>query len=239
MYFFCRSYLREANTWNSIGNLTRCSPKTKRRSLRTFSTLTIAPRLYSGSPSKYSDAVSIAFARTSVLQEKASSLAKTCHERSAWFRTDHLLVPFGSDFQFTDAESKFRGMDSILSHINANQDVRNESVLFNLTFSFSSQHFNMTIRYTTLSEYFDAVQSTNASFPTYSVSVYRIPFPLQLILFTIGTGFLSLYCMLALWQFPVRWPIESYTLRIRRLLLERILHVMRYLVELQTLLLID
>ncbi|XP_065833853.1 epididymis-specific alpha-mannosidase-like isoform X2 [Oscarella lobularis] len=85
------------------------------------------------------------------VEEKASSLAKTCHERSAWFRTDHLLVPFGSDFQFTDAESKFRGMDSILSHINANQD-----------------HFNMTIRYTTLSEYFDAVQSTNASFPTYS-----------------------------------------------------------------------
>ena len=52
-------------------------------------------------------------------------------------RTSHLLVPFGDDFKFKNAGKQFQNMDKIINGINNKGD--------------------MSIQYSTLSEYFDAV----------------------------------------------------------------------------------
>ncbi|EGD75153.1 hypothetical protein PTSG_06807 [Salpingoeca rosetta] len=82
--------------------------------------------------------------------EKAKQLAEQCAQRAKWYRTKHVLVPFGNDFEFKDARLQFDAMDEILRIINNDP----------------ASHSNVTIKYSTLNEYFTALHADpNAVFP--------------------------------------------------------------------------
>ena len=82
------------------------------------------------------------------VEEKAKSFYSTCQKRLRWYKTDNLLLPFGNDFHFQDAPSDFKEMDEILEYI-ANHP---------------NNFDNITVRYSTLSEYFDAVSKSGVIF---------------------------------------------------------------------------
>lgn len=71
-------------------------------------------------------------------------------KRLEWYKTEHLLVPFGNDFAFQDAESDFKEMDEIIGYIRDHPEIAS----------------NITVKYSTLSEYMDSVLSSGASFET-------------------------------------------------------------------------
>ena len=83
-------------------------------------------------------------------EEKAKSFADTCRKRLQWYKTEHLLIPFGNDFHFQNAPSDFKEMDEILQYIREHPD----------------RFDNIAVKYSTLSEYFDAVIDSGASFET-------------------------------------------------------------------------
>ena len=76
-----------------------------------------------------------------------SELVPILKKRLDWFKTDQLLFPFGGDFNFKVAGVEFTRMDAIIEYINAN-----------------SSTYNMTMRYSTLSEYFNAIRTSDASY---------------------------------------------------------------------------
>ena len=82
------------------------------------------------------------------IEEKAKSFFDTCQKRLQWFKTDNLLLPFGNDFHFQNAPSDFKEMDEILKYI------ADHSTDFN----------DITVRYSTLSEYFDAISKSGVTF---------------------------------------------------------------------------
>jgi lysosomal alpha-mannosidase len=84
------------------------------------------------------------------VEERAASFVNTCEKRSEWYLTDHLLIPFGNDFAFKDAPQHFKKMDEIIQYINSHKE-----------------KYKITVRYSTLSEYFDAVLNSGATFPEY------------------------------------------------------------------------
>lgn len=52
--------------------------------------------------------------------ERAASLLEVAKQRAQWYRTEHLLIPFGNDFYFTSVLD-WVDMDGILNYIRANQ----------------------------------------------------------------------------------------------------------------------
>jgi lysosomal alpha-mannosidase len=82
-------------------------------------------------------------------QSLVYELVPILKKRLQWFKTDQLLLPFGGDFNFKVAGMQFSKMDAIMKYINAN-----------------SSTYNMTLRYSTLSEYFNAIKSTSTTFDT-------------------------------------------------------------------------
>ena len=82
---------------------------------------------------------------------RGSSLAAKMKGRANAYRTKHLLVTFGDDFKFKNANLQFQNMDLIIKAINNNPGL------------------GVSIRYSTLSEYFSAVhsesQQKNIAFP--------------------------------------------------------------------------
>lgn len=82
-------------------------------------------------------------------EEKAQSFVDSCQQRLQWYRTNHLLIPFGGDFAFQNAGSQFKEMDTIIDYINAHQS-----------------KFNLTVKYSTLNEYIDSVLNSGATFDT-------------------------------------------------------------------------
>lgn len=82
------------------------------------------------------------------LAERAGSLVSTCQKRLKWYRTDHLLVPFGKDFAFVNASLDFKEMEKIVSHVNEN-----------------SNTYGLVMRFSTLDEYFESVLNSQAQFP--------------------------------------------------------------------------
>ena len=85
------------------------------------------------------------------IAQKAQSLIDTCRKRMKWYKTEHLLLPFGSDFAFKDATKDFQQMEEIMSHIN------NQSG--DLGFEF---------RFSTLNDYFTVVQKDGVDFPSFN-----------------------------------------------------------------------
>lgn len=81
-------------------------------------------------------------------EEKAKSFFNTCNKRLQWYKTDQLLFPFGNDFHFQNAPSDFKEMDEILQYI---RDHPND-------------FDNIIAKYSTLTEYFDAVFNSGMSF---------------------------------------------------------------------------
>ena len=72
---------------------------------------------------------------------RAASLVSKLKRRATAYKTKHLLVTFGDDFKFKNAALQFQNMDLIIKNINSNQGL------------------GVHIRYSTLSEYFQAVHS--------------------------------------------------------------------------------
>ncbi|XP_059228156.1 epididymis-specific alpha-mannosidase-like [Mustela nigripes] len=67
-------------------------------------------------------------------------------ERAAWFRTSHLLWPWGCDKQFFNASLQFANMDILLDYTN----------------SYKSR-LGISVEYATLAKYFGALQATNVT----------------------------------------------------------------------------
>lgn len=107
------------------------------------------------------------------LEARASELVKMLRSRSSAYRTEHLLVPFGDDFKFRDAELQFSNMDQLVHYINKKAeevdrriDELNEQAFANgkppvdasLELHPDELRFHQfRIQYSTLSDYFDNV----------------------------------------------------------------------------------
>lgn len=77
------------------------------------------------------------------VDSRSLSLVRELRSRSRAYRTKHVLVPFGDDFKFQDAEKQFSNMDQIIAHVNGKKG--------------SGEYEGATLRYSTLSDYFEAV----------------------------------------------------------------------------------
>ena len=88
---------------------------------------------------------------TSLIQE----LVPILKQRLQWFKIDQLMFPFGGDHSFQDAQTQFTTMDDIIDYINANSTV-----------------YNMTMRYSTLSEYYSTVMTGTVAYETRSDDFY-------------------------------------------------------------------
>ncbi|XP_017291614.1 epididymis-specific alpha-mannosidase [Kryptolebias marmoratus] len=78
------------------------------------------------------------------IQPYAKTMVENIKRRAAWFRTNHVLWPWGCDKQFYNSSVQFGNMDPLMKYINQN-----------------SKEFGVTVRYATLGEYFQSVHQTN------------------------------------------------------------------------------
>ncbi|XP_068164204.1 epididymis-specific alpha-mannosidase isoform X2 [Antennarius striatus] len=98
------------------------------------------------------------------VQNYAKTMVENIKQRAAWFRTNHVLWPWGCDKQFYNASVQFNNMDPLMKYINQN-----------------SKDFGVTVQYATLGEYFQAVyqsdliwdQRGDEDFLPYSNDVYQ------------------------------------------------------------------
>uniref|UniRef100_A0A3P9HAP9 Alpha-mannosidase n=1 Tax=Oryzias latipes TaxID=8090 RepID=A0A3P9HAP9_ORYLA len=74
----------------------------------------------------------------------AKTMVENIKQRAAWFRTNHVLWPWGCDKQFYNSSVQFRNMDPLMKYINQ-----------------KSKEFGVTVQYATLSQYFQAVHQSN------------------------------------------------------------------------------
>ncbi|KAF1380662.1 hypothetical protein PFLUV_G00166210 [Perca fluviatilis] len=74
------------------------------------------------------------------VQAYAKTMVENIKQRAAWFRTNHVLWPWGCDKQFYNSSVQFNNMDPLMKYINQN-----------------SKEFGVTVQYATLSEYFQAI----------------------------------------------------------------------------------
>uniref|UniRef100_UPI00398EF87F LOW QUALITY PROTEIN: epididymis-specific alpha-mannosidase n=1 Tax=Pristiophorus japonicus TaxID=55135 RepID=UPI00398EF87F len=74
----------------------------------------------------------------------AETMVSNIKERAAWFRSSHVLWPWGCDKQFFNASVQFENMDPLMDYINQHRD-----------------EFGVTVQYATLSEYMQAVHNAN------------------------------------------------------------------------------
>nr|XP_020466977.1 epididymis-specific alpha-mannosidase [Monopterus albus] len=74
----------------------------------------------------------------------ARTMVENIKQRAAWFRTNHVLWPWGCDKQFYNSSVQFNNMDPLMKYINQN-----------------SKELGVTVQYATLSEYFQAIYQSN------------------------------------------------------------------------------
>lgn len=74
----------------------------------------------------------------------AKTMVENIKQRAAWFRTNHVLWPWGCDKQFYNSSVQFNNMDPLMTYINQN-----------------SNKLGVTVQYATLSEYFQAINQSN------------------------------------------------------------------------------
>ncbi|KAK2863076.1 hypothetical protein Q5P01_002609 [Channa striata] len=74
----------------------------------------------------------------------AQTMVENIKQRAEWFRTNHVLWPWGCDKQFYNSSVQFNNMDPLMKYINQN-----------------SNEFGVTVQYATLSEYFQAIYQSN------------------------------------------------------------------------------
>jgi lysosomal alpha-mannosidase len=80
------------------------------------------------------------------VKERADLFASLVLSRSASYKTNNILVPFGCDFQFQNALMNFKNMDKLMKYINDRSDI-----------------YNMTLFYSTPSMYIDSVHNAGVS----------------------------------------------------------------------------
>ncbi|XP_028829124.1 epididymis-specific alpha-mannosidase isoform X2 [Denticeps clupeoides] len=80
------------------------------------------------------------------LEAYAQTMVDNIKQRAQWFRTGHVLWPWGCDKQFYNASVQFSNMDVLLDYINRHSD-----------------KFGVTVQYATLGDYFQAVHQSNFS----------------------------------------------------------------------------
>uniref|UniRef100_A0A8D0A8S1 Alpha-mannosidase n=1 Tax=Sander lucioperca TaxID=283035 RepID=A0A8D0A8S1_SANLU len=78
------------------------------------------------------------------VQAYAKTMVENIKQRAAWFRTNHVLWPWGCDKQFYNSSVQFNNMDPLMKYINQN-----------------SKEFGVTVQYATLSEYFQAIYQSD------------------------------------------------------------------------------
>ncbi|XP_068611943.1 epididymis-specific alpha-mannosidase [Brachionichthys hirsutus] len=74
----------------------------------------------------------------------AETMVENVKQRAAWFRTNHVLWPWGCDKQFFNSSVQFSNMDPLMNYINQN-----------------SEDFGVTVQYATLGEYFRAIHQSD------------------------------------------------------------------------------
>eukprot|EP00002_Diphylleia_rotans_P037925 TRINITY_DN853_c0_g1_i6.p1 TRINITY_DN853_c0_g1~~TRINITY_DN853_c0_g1_i6.p1 ORF type:complete len:935 (-),score=209.41 TRINITY_DN853_c0_g1_i6:77-2881(-) len=84
------------------------------------------------------------------VKARADEFVRQMKERSGWFLTNQLLIPFGDDFKFQQTEFQFSNMDKLMQYINSH-----------------SAEYGVELRYSTLAEFFTALHSTNQAFPVF------------------------------------------------------------------------
>eukprot|EP00735_Rhodelphis_limneticus_P005083 TRINITY_DN1678_c0_g1::TRINITY_DN1678_c0_g1_i1::g.17727::m.17727 TRINITY_DN1678_c0_g1::TRINITY_DN1678_c0_g1_i1::g.17727 ORF type:complete len:991 (-),score=264.01,sp/P34098/MANA_DICDI/29.95/6e-112,Glyco_hydro_38/PF01074.17/3.4e-76,Glyco_hydro_38C/PF07748.8/1e-27,Alpha-mann_mid/PF09261.6/2.7e-16 TRINITY_DN1678_c0_g1_i1:104-2710(-) len=83
------------------------------------------------------------------IKSRASILVSELKKRASWFKTRNILIPGGDDFRWIHADTQFTNWDKLIKEINSNPG------------------YGVHIKYATLSEYFDAVQSSEAEWSVY------------------------------------------------------------------------
>ncbi|KCV68279.1 hypothetical protein H696_05200 [Fonticula alba] len=87
---------------------------------------------------------------------KANTLVREFARRAAGYRTQHLLIPAGDDFRYQNAHAQFDSWDLLIDYINAN-----------------SEQLGVRIRYSTLSDYFEALaRETAVTWPLFTGDFY-------------------------------------------------------------------
>lgn len=89
------------------------------------------------------------------LASRAQAFASDMRNRAKAYRTPNLLIPFGDDFKFQDANRQFSNMDQIIKYINEHNGVDEETG--KVAGNGEAQYDGMVLRYSTLGEYFDSV----------------------------------------------------------------------------------
>ncbi len=85
------------------------------------------------------------------IKSRADDLAKAITIRTNWYRTPNVLIPWGCDFMYQNATLVFSNTDLLLNYMNAH-----------------SADYGFTLRYGTLSEYFQAIFDTQTTWPVRS-----------------------------------------------------------------------
>jgi lysosomal alpha-mannosidase len=55
--------------------------------------------------------------------ERAALLAAELNERAVSYQVNELMFPFGSDFQWENADTNLKNMDKLMKHMNANTEL--------------------------------------------------------------------------------------------------------------------
>ncbi|XP_041492518.1 epididymis-specific alpha-mannosidase isoform X2 [Microtus oregoni] len=80
----------------------------------------------------------------------AEALVANVKQRAAWFRTPHVLWPWGCDKQFFNASVQFDNMDPLLEYVNNR-----------------TAQYGVSVRYATLRDYFQALHAFNMTWATH------------------------------------------------------------------------
>jgi len=78
------------------------------------------------------------------VQEQTDAYMNILQEKAGYYRTPHVLMPFGGDFRFQNASWQFQNMDMIVEYANAHPE----------------RYAGTTLRYTTVEEYYDVIRQS-------------------------------------------------------------------------------
>ncbi|KAG8505835.1 Epididymis-specific alpha-mannosidase, partial [Galemys pyrenaicus] len=80
------------------------------------------------------------------LHSYVSNLVENVKQRAAWFRTPHLLWPWGCDKQFFNASAQFANMELLMHHVNVRR-----------------RQLGLSLEFATLGDYFQTLHQLNAT----------------------------------------------------------------------------
>tara|TARA_R110002050_G_scaffold116839_2_gene233339 strand:- start:1330 stop:3462 length:2133 start_codon:yes stop_codon:yes gene_type:complete len=80
--------------------------------------------------------------------KRAAQFVSIARVRAKEYRTSKILVPIGNDFRYQNATKQFENYDKLIKIINENQHL-----------------FNVTVHYSTLSQYFESLSELSTSWP--------------------------------------------------------------------------